>query len=119
MKMVMQEFAVHATDVDVVASHLQPVIGTPFERRDSSYLGSYDLFKVGADGQVKIVYNRDPMFLDGDPPEEWWFEHAFRDHGVLVFAYLPEGDLLARLRQSLTDGFAGTQGIPRRPPVAE
>jgi len=117
--MVTQKFAVHAADVDVVASHLQPVIGTPFERRDSSFSGSYDLFKVGADGQVKIVYNWDPVFRDGDPPEERFFEHAFRDHAVLVFAYLPDDDLLARLRQSLTDGFPGTQPIPRRPPVAE
>jgi hypothetical protein len=70
-------------------------------------------------GQVKIVYNRDPMFREGDPPEEWFFEHAFRDHEVLVRAYLSDDDLLARLQQSLTDGFAGTQAIPRRPTVAE
>ena len=102
-----------------MASHLQPVIGTPFTRHDSSYWGPYDLFKVGASGQVKVFYNRDPMFSDGDPPEERFFQHAFRDHEVLVIAYLSDDDLLARLQQSLTDGFAGTQVIPRRSTVAE
>lgn len=119
VKMEERKFAVHASDVDIVASHLQPVIGAPFERRDSGFWGPYDVFKVGARGEVRIVYNEDPMFADGDPPEERFFEHTVRDHGVLVIAYLTDDDLLARLQQSLTDGFVGTQAMPGRSTVAE
>ena len=118
-KMEERTFAVHASDVDVVASHLQPVMGAPFARHDSAFWGPYDVFRLGGRGEVRIVYNRDPMFSDGDPPEERFFEHAFRDHGVLVIAYLTDDDLLARLQQSLTDAFAGTLVMPRRSTVAE
>jgi hypothetical protein len=62
-------FAVAAADIDLVARQIEPVIGTPFDRRDSSFWGEYDLFALASGAKVHVYYNRDPMFEEGDPPE--------------------------------------------------
>jgi hypothetical protein len=105
----MSLFAVDATDIDVVAGQLEPVVGIPFDRRDSSFWGEYDLFD---DGRVKVhvFYNRDPMFEEGDPPEEMFFQHAFRDHAVLVDVY-GDDDLDARIGRALFATFPGSTTV--------
>ena len=102
-------FAVDTTDIDVVAQQIEPVVGRPFDRRDSSFWGAYDLFD---DGRVKIhvFYNRDPMFEEGDPPEERFFQHAFRDHGVLVDVF-GDDEIDAQIGHALRATFPGSTTV--------
>lgn len=59
------------------------------EGHDSSYLGEYYLYRETISGKVTglelvIFENVDPMWRDGDPPEEQWLEQEFSQFLTLI-----------------------------------
>ena len=75
-------------DLDDVARQIETAIGVSFSRHDSGYWGNYNLIEPPAGGEIRVYYNRDPLYLPDDPPDEYFFEAAFPEHQLLVSIYL-------------------------------
>ena len=78
--------AVAAQDAELVARHIGRALGVEFTGHDSSYKGNYWLYEAG-DSTIEVFYNNDPMFRSGDPPEDQWFQAAYKEFTVLINAY--------------------------------
>jgi hypothetical protein len=100
-------FGLSETDVDTVAERLSSVLGIAFDRRESSYLGEYSLYRGEQNSEVRIYLNKDPMHNPEEgPEEEQFFEREFRSFRVLLDAKVPS-ELLSRLQASITALFPG------------
>ena len=77
--------AVRATEsIEVVAATVAEALGVSLKPHESSYWG--DPYYSGfPESEVQVTANLDPMYRDGDPPEERWFKASVRDAAYLVW----------------------------------
>ena len=76
----MPVFGLRATDVDAVAGQLAAALQWQFDKRNSSYIGDYCLHQVEGVREVKVRFNRDPLYNpETDPPEERYREQTHPD----------------------------------------
>jgi hypothetical protein len=102
------KIAVAVDDAQLVAAHLKMQLALPFELHDSSYKGEYWLYQSeDREEKVEVSYNEDPMFLDGDPEDEAYFEPQFKDFRVLLTAFVST-DLAGCIVSAVKSGFAGS-----------
>src|SRR5436190_1734084 len=88
-------FGLRATDVDAVADQLAAILSWTFEKRNSSYLGDYCLFK-DAGREVQVLFNR--------APEDHYFERDYPECGIVIYASLTPQEA-AQFRASFTARF--------------
>ena len=66
---------IRAENIDTVAELLKGRVGDSYERRESSYLGEYNLFRAPESVMVKYNYV---------PPEKEWDEPNHKEYKVLL-----------------------------------
>ena len=70
--------------IEAVAATVAAALDLTLLPRESSYWGDpyYSAWPASA---VKLTSNRDPMFTEGDPPEDEWFSSAASDAAYLLW----------------------------------
>ena len=76
-------YALFAEQAQLVCEALAARLQVRFEARDSSFWGPYER-AICAGGRIMLLRNRDPMFLPGDPPHEWFFDAAHPNCPLLL-----------------------------------
>ncbi|WP_273455759.1 hypothetical protein [Nevskia ramosa] len=77
--------AVPEDDAELLVMRLQKATGVAFNAHDSSYKGEYWQHKSLNGDVAEVSYNDDPMWRDGDPEEEQFFQPEFSEFAVLVW----------------------------------
>jgi hypothetical protein len=77
-------YGVRTGDPQDLAAVLTPRLGSPFETRDSDYLGQYCRAHT-PHGEIKILVQPDP---EGDP-----FEDDFPDYRLLIYVNAEGNDI--------------------------
>ena len=95
--------AVKSEDAAHVAMKLKISFGLSFSEHESSYKGIYWKYSGVEDSIVEVSFNSDPMFRNGDPPDEKYFQPKFKDFQVLLWATVNPalaGQLLSLVQSS-------------------
>ena len=83
-KSVVDLIAIRAQEpIEAIAAKVSEALGVLLKPRDSYHWGSY--YSGWPESPVKLTANLDPVFQEGDPPEERWFSSTAREAGYLVW----------------------------------
>ena len=111
-------YAVPADNLQKVAATLTRKLAVAFSTHESGYWGEYFLHGDDYEEHVKIYFNSDPMWRQGDPEDERFFKPEFRQHPVLVEATHTSSQIAA-VRHALFHEFPGTVELLNEPVQAQ
>ena len=85
--------------IEMVAEKVAAALGVALVPRESSYWGD-PYYSGWPKSEIKLTENLDPMFRQGDPPEERWFCSEARDASYLIWETQGNEAVLAALRDA-------------------
>ena len=83
----------------MVAEKVAAALGVALVPRESSYWGD-PYYSGWPKSEIKLTENLDPMFRQGDPPEERWFCSEARDASYLIWETQGNEAVLAALQDA-------------------
>jgi hypothetical protein len=83
--------------IESVAASVSQVLGVTLRPRDSSHWGS-PYYTCWPESEIKLTANLDPMFREGDSPDDRWFSSSGRDATYLIWETADARAVVATLR---------------------
>lgn len=88
--MISLELAVDTSDIHSLAMKIAIAMNLSFSARESSYWGEYLTCRLPEGGTLEVLNNANPMYEEGDPDEERYFNLEHKDCGSLIRGSLTE-----------------------------
>jgi hypothetical protein len=70
--------------IEAIVAKVSEGLGVSLTQHESSQWGD-PYFSGWPDSEIKLTANLDPMFDEGDPPDERWFSSSAREAAYLVW----------------------------------